>query len=417
MLPSVIPEEASPRYWRRRMKAFVRLALLSVATITPVGFAASCSDPTATYDSVRTRWLVPQAGYASPRPLVIGSRVFVATGDDRVVARNVGTGAIEWSTSVGPGRASGTELVAGNGTLVVSIVQRTFGLDIATGRQLWIYAAPPDTVDDGGEATAGQVVHSIVATDGTNAYIPAWGASVSAVDLRSGIRRWAWTPGISAGDTSVNGIFRSGASGVTVAGDTVFVTMWHYLQRIGQPSEIVLVALDARTGREHYRVPLPTYTNYVASQGAPIVVGRIVYVFGIGGTATAIDRETRAILWRFEGQNPTNGTATAGVYRDGVIYIDSGNEHITAVRASDGTVVWSTKFRASFNFALLVTERYVYGPRGQVLFIFDRRTGAIVRELRQPGAGDASFIASAPAEAGGRIFLNVPGAAWSFDEP
>jgi len=58
----------------------------------------------------------------------------------------------------------------------------------------------------------------------------------------------------------------------------------------------------------------------------------------------------------------------------------------------------------------------VYGSDFGYLHVFDRQSGRLVASFQQPRTGDP-LIASAPAAIGTQLFVNVNGAAWSFDEP
>jgi outer membrane protein assembly factor BamB len=102
------------------------------------------------------------------------------------------------------------------------------------------------------------------------------------------------------------------------------------------------------------------------------------------------------------------------------VYVDSGDDYITAVDARDGRVSWRARTANRGAFAnMLVTARYLYVPGGgNGLAVIDRRTGRIVADVKQPNADAYSHVATAPAEIpGGRIVINVKGAAWAFDEP
>lgn len=255
------------------------------------------------------------------------------------------------------------------------------------------------------------------AVDATTAYIPAWGASVSAVDLRTGAVRWTWQPGRSVGDTSLSGPFRSGAEGVVVSGDTVYANVWHFRDRVGLQSNTTLVAIGARTGKELWRLVFPQYTGGVNVAGAPVVAGSLVVMGGGSGRTWGVDRFSSKVSWQWDPDSATNATVAGPAVLGDVVYVDGGDEHLVALRLNDGSVVWRTLFGGYVDQGLLVTDRYVYAPRGGELFIFDRLTGRIVRKLNQPGRTYDSFIASAPAEQNGRIFVNVKEAAWSFDEP
>lgn len=192
------------------------------------------------------------------------------------------------------------------------------GLDATSGAERWRHAAPPDVPLGGAQARPGAVVMSHVDADDATVFVPAWGASVSAVDLRTGAVRWAWVPGPTAGDTAAAGRFRSGAQGVRVSGDTVFATAWHALDAQGLKTEPWVVALDKGTGRELWRVVLPQYTGGLTITGAPALHRDLVVVTSVGGHAWAIDRTTRQVAWHHVPQTQFATFAGAAVY-DGTV--------------------------------------------------------------------------------------------------
>ena len=363
---------------------------------------------------MRERWYQMQPGDAAARPVVVGDLVYFGTGDGQVIAREVATGRARWSRRVATQRIEGGNLVARAGVVVVAVVHHTVGLDATTGRELWRYQAPLDTVDAGAQPAPGQVMRSRLDADELTVYIPAWGASVSAVDLRTGVARWVWEPRRSAGDTAGSGIFRSAAGGVQVSGDTVFVTAWHRLSRTWGPTEPWLVALDRRNGRELWRVVLPAYTGGALLMGAPALYRNLVVFTSVGGYTWAVDRTTQEIVWQFVPQ-PELATSTQSEIHGDIVYLDGGDRHLYALRASDGSVVWRSHAVNSAYYDLLVTERHVYYPTGSALLVFDRATGSRVTLLAQPNSTDGLF--TAPAASGAQIFVTVNGGAWSFDEP
>src|SRR5689334_3920907 len=185
----------------------------------------SCSDPTAVKTRVRDRWYQPQQAFSFSRPASLGNVVFFGTGDGKVVARNRSDGSAAW-TAIAGAPVLGARLVARSGVVVASLIQSTVGVNAVDGGVLWTYAAPLDTI--GSNTLPGQVQGNRLDADDQSVFIPAWGASVSAVDLKTGTVRWVWQPGPAPTDTSTSGLFRSGASGVRVSGDTVYATAWHF---------------------------------------------------------------------------------------------------------------------------------------------------------------------------------------------
>jgi outer membrane protein assembly factor BamB len=367
---------------------------------------------------VRGRWYQPQSGWAWARPAVSGNVVYFGDGSGEVIARDVGTGNRKWTANVGQEPIDGSNLLVQNGVVVAPLLTYTVGLDALTGRELWRFKAPDDTVDlpPGYTAPPGTVAISHIDADDQTVYIPAWGASVSAVDLHTGQARWVWQPGRIDGDTATSGVFRSGSMGVRVSGDTIFATMWHYVIRSGVPSEAWLVAIDRLAGKELWRVRLPYQGGGTLIWAAPVVYQNLVIVHTLSARTYAIDRTTHAVVWEFTVPDAHLSTvAGAELYGD-VLYVDGGDEQIHALRARDGGVIWNAPFPTQATSGLLVTQRRVIFPNGTDLIFLDRETGRMVAGTGQPGTHDGLF-SSAAAFSNGLVFITAAGAAWCFDEP
>ncbi len=366
---------------------------------------------------MRERWHQAQAGYGQARPAVAGGVVYFTTGDGQVVARDVATGAPRWAAEVAGGPVEGANVVARGGVVAVAVVGYTVGLDAATGRALWRYEAPRDT-GLGSVGGPGQVVQSHLDADDQTLYVPAWGASVSALDLRTGAARWVWRPGRAPTDTASSGqLFRSGAMGVRVSGDTVFATAWHDLVPSGVRTEAWLVALDRTTGRELWRAVLPNARGGIV-RGAPALVGRYAVFNTSEVRVYAVDRSTGRLGWEFAAPGSAlTPSSQVEAYGDAV-YVDGGDGQVYGLGAADGAVRSRAAIRTQATRDLLVTERRVVVVEGDELTVFDRATGRAVARTTQPRAAEFDrLFASAAAYAGGRLFVTVNGAAWSFDEP
>ena len=385
--------------------------LHATVTFAMVVATAGCTEPHGVLERLHDRWYVAQQDESFSRPAIIGDVVYFGTGDGHIVARRMSNGSAIWSTNVGVALL-GERLIAKSGVIVGSMLQNSVAVNAIDGGILWYYASPRDTVD--GNTLPGQVVENRIDADSSTVYIPAWGAFVSAVDLQTGAVRWVWQPGKAATDTAVKGVFRSGAVGVRVAGDTVYAMVWHFLVRSGVTSEFWVVALEKATGQELWRLTLPCYWGGTCIEGAPAVYERLVIV-NQGAHEYAIDAPTQRIAWDF----PTNPVLTSisesELYGD-VVYHDGGDRYLYALRAADGSLVWKAPIPSTAMRDMLVTERIVYVPNGAFLDGFDRATGRHVFGV-ETRSGDYGPISSPPAAAKGQIFVNVFGAAWSFDEP
>ncbi|MEO7648226.1 MAG: PQQ-binding-like beta-propeller repeat protein [Gemmatimonadaceae bacterium] len=370
--------------------------------------------------SVRERWFQSHAeGFPRPRPAATADAVYFATGNGFVVSRNPATGALKWSTQIGtsPHGASpnigGQNFVLRSGVLVTAVQFHTSGLDATTGAELWRYHAPLDTMYKAAPRP-GYVERARIDADESAVFIPAWGASVSAVDLKTGVAKWVWRP-----ESTLQ--HRSGSSAVRLAGDTLFATIWHSLDSLGGKSEAWLLALDKHSGRELWRFVFPRELRGNSAWTAPAIWGNLIIVSLLSDDLYAVDRNTRRIVWHVPIHLPPSYSLPVAVisapevYGD-VVYSGGADEKLRAYRASDGTELWESD-GGQFSEDLLLTEKYIYASHGS-LFIFDRKTGMRYAALSRHPRGNHDFVFSSAAAAhNGQIFITLSDGAWSFDEP
>jgi outer membrane protein assembly factor BamB len=393
------------------------LALLALASMT---LGAGCNEPIRPGEGrVMERWFQAQAfGYPYPAPLVDGSAVYFASGGGFVIARDLETGTAKWTTSIGqsPYAASpeigGENFILRSGVLVTTVQFHTSALDIATGREIWRYHAPLDTIDKVAPRP-GSVVVARIAADENTVFIPAWGATVSAVDIKTGQPKWVWR----VEPTVPN---RSGSYGVRISGDTVFATVWHSLNQSGTQAEAWLIALDKQTGQQLWRVVLPRQASGTMINCAPAVWQNLVIVTLVSGDLFAIDRNTQNIAWRVLPQVAANGVGAAlitgaEVYDD-FVYANGSDQKIHAYRATDGTEVWATDV-GQLGSDLSVSSKFVYASNGASLHILDRVTGARYSGLEHPRKSVNYTFSSGATVSNGRVFITISDGAWSFDEP
>lgn len=387
----------------------VAMAATSVLSI------ASCflfdHDAAGPVEVVHERWTRPQARFAETIPVVVGDIVIFGTGAGELVARKQTSGEATWTTAVAADRIASRNIIERQGVVVAGSVRSVHAVDAATGALLWSYSPPLDSIDTA-NPKAGSVDHARLDADGSTVFVPAWGASVSAVDLRTGAVRWVWQP--------LGTEHRTGSMGVRVSGDTVLATVWHFLNTTGTQSESWLVALDKTTGRELWRFVLPAPGALVDIRCAPALWGRLAIVNTGNGQVFAIDRFTRALVW----QTTVVDTHGAGLIATdaeplvvgNVVYHDAGSRDLWARNAGDGQLIWKSRYGAGIFGDLTASDRRVYGNTYGYLYIFDRASGRLVASIQQPASSDP-FIASAPAVQGRQLFVDVGDAAWSFDEP
>jgi outer membrane protein assembly factor BamB len=199
-----------------------------------------------------------------------------------------------------------------------------------------------------------------------------------------------------------------------VSGDTVFVTAWHWLDRLGVKSENWLILLDRLTGRELARLTVPTLTGGVSAIGAPVLWGNLVIFTGLGGHVWAVDRSSWQVAWHF---TPTTKflTSTQAELQGDTLYFDGADESLYAIEAADGSLIWKANAGGAATRDLLVTDKRIYYPRQGTLKIFDRLTGTFIAETSVNTIND--IVETPPAFARARVFVATTPTALSFDEP
>lgn len=371
-----------------------------------------------TYARVSTRWYQPQAGYGGACPAVAGDLVVFGTGDGHLIGRDRATGAERWRALVNRGGYSVDAALLTVKDVVVALAgYYTVGVDRTSGRVLWAYAAPPDSNAWFGYPPApGYLARTHAAADSAGVvYVPAWGGSVSAVDVRTGQARWAWRldPGYP---------FNSGAIGTAVAGDTVVAALWQNTNLSGTEGRGFLVSLDRETGHELARAALPFAPSRL---GGRLVVTPAVVVVARGGAGqlAAVDRRSGAVTWRFSPPPDQYGFQTAsssGVSGDAdVAFTDGGNGRLYALRAATGEELWANDAFGIGYATPTASARRVYASSGWALNIYDRASGGVAAKVVQPGhkALNLDGLIGCVTVAGREVYATADRAAWSFWEP
>jgi eukaryotic-like serine/threonine-protein kinase len=233
----------------------------------------------------RTDVLGFQGGFPAAATVVPGT-VFVQ--DEGVAALDATTGSIRWRRPI---ECFGCPVAAANGTVYAAGVETgdvgrasLFALDAATGATRWAASL------DGGAGVTPSIANGaayvgVVVAPG--ARVRPW--AIAAIDVAAGRRLWRVLIGRSR--------YLTFSSLAVAAGRVVF------------PSPAGrLVALDARTGRSRWSVPLEV-TN-----SAPAVANGVVYVGSTDRRVYAFDLRTGRRLWAFStgGEITSSPTVAAG---------------------------------------------------------------------------------------------------------
>lgn len=392
------------------MKAHSPACAVAVVTL----LAVSCERPTS--PDLMGGWYQEQPGFANARPVLFDSLVVAGNASGSLIARSRKTGDVVWRTQVPVYlRIRGAQLVTSGKVIVVPVDYQTVGIDGRTGTVLWQFEAPIDSIIPFGAALPGSVEGVYPDADSTTTYLPAWGGSVTAIDSPSGAVRWQWM----ARDTLPR---RFGASGVAIDGNHVIVTVWHALTPTLNQCEGWVVGLDRSTGRELWRTIVPSRSQGTCLFSKPAVASGCVVVTTLDGFVYGLTAATGGILWTRKPEVPPdsvfNAVLTSPLAMDGLAIVDAGTSQLLALRVSDGSLAWRSRYGGELGGELkhdaFATASRFYAPDGKFLYVFDRRSGKFLATLTQPtNTSDSLFPSSVIADSE-RVYAPVNGGIWSF---
>ncbi len=124
-------------------------------------------------------------------------------------------------------------------------------------------------------------------------YITEPPSTVTALDVRTGLRLWSWSPTLPPNVVSI-GLYAT-SRGVAILGDTVFIGT----------ADSHLVALDAKTGAVRWNVHVADNAMGYSMTGPPLALKDKVIIGSAGSEAAvrgfldAYDAKTGKRLWRF----------------------------------------------------------------------------------------------------------------------
>jgi uncharacterized repeat protein (TIGR01451 family) len=130
-----------------------------------------------------------------------------------------------------------------------------------------------------------------------------------------------------------------------------------------------------------------TGSELVFNQYQPIVVGQLVYVGTSRNNMYALDTETGAIVWSYDGAEPGMIMASPAV-DDGVLYYAATNGHVYALNGTTGALLWDQEIvgLGGFRTSLAVYDGSIYLGAEDGLFYALNAADGTVRWLYDTGA-------------------------------
>jgi outer membrane protein assembly factor BamB/predicted phosphodiesterase len=315
-------------------------------------------------------------------------------------------------------------------------------VDLKTGKQLW--SARTDASVHGSPAV----------TDGL-VLVPTINGTLHAFDAATGAERWRHEP--EPADPPNRQRSYSYYS-PAVADGTVF---WPYQTTFGKASSGLLTALDLKTGATVWESPMSGTTMsdgtpavadgtvYVGNQtadrviaydaatgrklwqsssrlggwqdGAPTAVGGRVFI-GSNNGVIARDATTGQDLWTYKSPDPSwipgNATPSAPAVVGDTLYMGFPDGRVTALDATTGSVVWSTRLPGTPYLGGVLSAPAVSGDTLYIgsndgrLYGLDRRTGSTAWSYEI-----GTWVASAPAISGDTLVVGAwDGNLYAFTE-
>ena len=249
--------------------------------------------------------------YASLEPAIDDTMIVVADGKGRVTAMDRASGQVAWNRKLDRPLSGGVGL-GGGLVLVGDLRGNLFALDAASGDTRW-------------RARLNTELLSVPAASKQVVVIQALDARLVGLSPATGEVLWQYT-------TDAPALTLRGTGNPVIAGSSVIAGF----------ANGKVVALHATTGATLWenRVALPTgrteLERIVDIDGAPLLVGDVVFVTSYQGRAAAITRGTGTALW-YQDMSSHHGPA----HGDGQLYISTDRDAVVALRANSGQVLWT----------------------------------------------------------------------------
>jgi outer membrane protein assembly factor BamB len=389
-----------PRLTRRRLLAAGGLSLAAGLALDPSLVVAddAASEPVADWpmprrDPARTgfdpdgaaprgdfsvAWEAPVPDAASrTRPLAVADGTVYAVGRDAVVARDAATGTLRWRFDgrKRPWRAPlqfSSPPLASDGGLLVAAETAVLGFGAASGRLRWSYDG---TTNVGTPLLAAGSVYCPDATDGTAVLDATTGLPRDRSPLRTELDPLAFRGGLLVG-------------------------------RGGAPDE--LAAVDARTGRREWRLPLGVADPSSLSP----CVGRDAVYYG-SGPLYAVSIDDGGVLW--EGDVGARRAALRPVTDGDRVFVAAGDDapsFAAALDASTGDRLWRTDVPVPRDGLAAVVGETVYLPTNDGFVALDATDGTEVGRFE--ARADDGDVRS-PAVADGTVYVGVGGTLYAAE--
>lgn len=254
------------------------------------------------------RWKYRTEGAIFSTPLVAQGTVFFGSADHVIYALDATSGKIKWEAYAEGAVFAGAAFARGV-ICIASVDTKIYGLDAQTGKKLWT-------------AQGQGMYQSQATTDGAHFFVGGWDNMFRALDVTTGREDWKQKFGRS--------FYYAPAIGSPTTGDgRAYVTS----------NDGVMHASEAQTGKLLWEVPGPSL-----GYSGPLFRDGKIYNASLTDTGRVFcfDAATGEKKW----ETPTGSViydsscAWANTPDGGAVYVGSVNGIFSALRASDGRLLW-----------------------------------------------------------------------------
>jgi outer membrane protein assembly factor BamB len=375
--------------------------VVTVVSLTGLLSASSCRETSTPGDYLgpHVAWQAP-INYGSVDyewagvPVAADGRFFFAEGAN-ITALDANTGARLWTTTIRNNPAALTSKIVLHGSRIfLPDHPDVLCLDAATGQILWRYT--PDSSANVAES----------AIDDRAMYIGTRDHKVSALDINDG--HPIWTVDVGQGWTELGLV-----QGISLASDTVYAGVTHWIAQNGYLQSAVIVALDRNTGRELWRYQGAGNQNGIVA--TPVVAGNnLIADDVVFGSIFAVDRFTGKEVWRRSSAPGGYGPTDSPIIMGDTAFIASADTHFYALDSKSGRTYWSSVGRGGSFSAGVVCGRYAMG-NAQGIDVFERNGGKKISSLLSAVGPERAFPTSHFATDGKRAFITGILWAWAID--
>ena len=272
--------------------------------------------------SGKTRWQFKSGGALFSVPLVDSGVVYIGSGDHFIYALDARTGKQLWKRETGGSVLAGAAK-AGDVVCITSTDRKIYGLEAKSGAVRW--TQPVDSL-----------YQSAAITDGIRFYLGGWDNKFRCLDAKTGAPVWTNTFGRS--------FYYAPAIGSPTLGDgKVFVTS----------NDGLLHAMDAVSGK----VLWETRAMSLGYSGPLYRNGKIYNASLTGdGKVYAFDAATGAQQWATPTGSVIYDSSCAAV--NGTVFVGCVNGVFSALRQSDGSLLWQYRLGPGHLLASPVTDDF-----------------------------------------------------------